>query len=199
MKTLSSLSDAELLDSTRLHTQRVRALDAELLLLLGEVDARRLYSDRAFSSMFAFCTGELGFSEDVACNRVAAARLVRRFPRALDFVREGRVHLTALRFLGPHLTEENLDEVLNAAAGKSRGELEELVARLAPRPVVPPSIRKLPQPTPVVVEEPPASLPLALAATAEQYRFVEHACSEEDITENEIDHRLQAGRRFGGQ
>ena len=73
MKSLSTFTDAELLQTTHLHLQRAQALDAELLLLLGEIDARRLYAERAFSSMFAFCTGELGFSEDVACNRIAVA------------------------------------------------------------------------------------------------------------------------------
>jgi hypothetical protein len=159
MDSLSALTDAELLHSTRLHLQRAHALDAELLLLLGEVDARRLYAQRAFSSMFAFCTGELGFSEDVACNRIAVARLARRLPRVLDFVRAGRVHLSGLRLLDAHLTEENLEEVLAAASGKSKRDVEELVARLSPRPPVPPSIRKLPQARLAVFESPP-SLPL---------------------------------------
>src|SRR6266545_3528286 len=108
MKTLSALTDAELLHTTRCHLQRAHELDADLLLLLGEIDARRLYAEQAFPSMFAFCTGELGFSEDVACNRIAVARLVRRFPRVLDFVRAGQIHLTGLRLLAAHLDEHNL-------------------------------------------------------------------------------------------
>ena len=165
MKNLSSLSDAELLDSTRLHLQRSRALDADLLLLLGEIDARRLYAERAFPSMFAFCTGELGFSEDVACNRLEVARLARRFPKILDVVRTGQIHLTGLRLLAPHLTEENFDEVLAAAVGKSKRDIEELVARLAPKPPVPTSIRKLPELSPRVAVEPP-SLPLLVMDAA---------------------------------
>ena len=165
--TLSALTDSELLHSTRLHLQRAHALDADLLLLLGEIDARRLFAERAFPSMFSFCTGELGFSEDVACNRIAVARLARRFPKVLDVVRAGRVHLTGLRLLEAHLTEENLEAVLESAAGKSKRDIEELVARLSPQPSVPPSIRKLPDRTPAGAEEPP-SLPLLvpLPATA---------------------------------
>ena len=159
---LSALTDAELLDSTRLHLQRAHQLDADLLLLLGEIDARRLYAEQAFSSMFSFCTAELGFSEDVACNRIAVARLARRFPRVLDFVRTGRIHLTGLRLLEAHLTEKNLEAVLASATGKSKRDIEELVARLSPKPSVPPSIRKLPERAPVVVEEDVPSLPLSL-------------------------------------
>ena len=46
--------------------------------------------------------------------------------------------------LAPHLTEEGHLAVLNEAAGKSKREIEEFVARIAPRPAVPTSIRKLP-------------------------------------------------------
>jgi hypothetical protein len=173
--TLSSLSDAELLDSTHRHVQRGHEVDADLLLHLVEIDARRLWAERAFSSMISFCTKELGFSEDVACNRIGAARLVQRFPRVLDFVRAGRIHLTGLRLLETHLTEANCEEVLAAAEGKSKRDIEELVARLAPKPPVPPTIRKLPARAAVAANVPAApagpvtetaALPLALAEQA---------------------------------
>jgi hypothetical protein len=159
MTTLSRLTDAQLLRDTRLCLQRAHVLDAELLLLLGEVDSRQLFAERAFPSMFAFCTSELGFSEDVACNRIAVARLARRFPRVLDFVRSGQVHLTGLRLLAAHLDDDNLENMLASAVGKTKREVEELVARLAPQPHVPPSIRKLPERAPAAAEPPPLLSP----------------------------------------
>jgi hypothetical protein len=140
----SALANSELLDATRERVRRSNELDAELLLLLGEIEERRLYADRAFPSLFAFCVGELGFSEDAACNRIAVARLARRFPRILEFVADSRIHLTGLRLLAPVLTEHNIDGALTAACGKSKREIGELVAALAPRPPVPATIRKLP-------------------------------------------------------
>jgi hypothetical protein len=166
MKNLSALSDTELLDTTRLHVQRTRVMDAELLLLLAEIDARKLYAEKAYSSMFTFCTTELGFSEDVAFNRITCARLARHFPRVLDFVREGRIHLTGLRLLEPVLTSDNLEEVLASASGKSKRAVEELVAKLAPQPSVPPTIRKLPERAPMLpltVEQAPAPEPMPVA------------------------------------
>jgi len=74
-------------------------VEAELLVHLGEIDERKLYLDRAFSSMFAFCVGELGFSEDAAYNRIGVARAARRLPVILEAVRSGQVHLTGLRLL----------------------------------------------------------------------------------------------------
>ena len=61
---LSTLTDSQLLDATRAQLRRANEADADLLLLLGEVEHRRLYAERACSSMFAFCVRELGFSED---------------------------------------------------------------------------------------------------------------------------------------
>ncbi len=159
---VESLSASDLLSATRALVRTSCGVEAELLVHLGEIDERRLYLDRAFSSMFAFCVGELGFSEDAAYNRINVARAARRLPVILEAVRSGQVHLTGLRLLAPHLTSENQCEILAEAAGKSKREIEELVARLSPQPAVPTVVRKLPdRPNP-----PPEALPAFSFGTA---------------------------------
>src|SRR6266851_2986767 len=153
---VESLSSSDLLSATRELVQRSRGVEEELLVYLAEIDERRLYFDRAFSSMFAFCGGELGFSEDAACNRINVARAARRLPVILEAVRSGQVHLTGLRLLAPHLTTENQSKVLAEAAGKSKREIEELVARLSPQPPVPSVVRKLPDRANPVAQPSPA-------------------------------------------
>ena len=140
----------------------VELLEADLLGLLGEIDERKLYLERAFSSMFAFCTRELGFSEGAAYNRILVARAARKLPALIDAVRTGRVHLAGLRLLAPHLTLETHEALLAKAAGRTKDEIAELVAALAPRPPPPPTIRKLPEPRPLPLAEAgarPAALP----------------------------------------
>src|SRR5260370_20228004 len=56
----------------------------------------------------------------------------------------GAVNLTAARLLAPHLTPANHREVLDSARGKKKREIEEIVARLSPRPDVAASVRRLP-------------------------------------------------------
>jgi len=141
---VESLNSSDLRSATRELVRRSHGLEVELLVHLAEIDERKLYLDWAFSSMFAFCVGELGFSEDVACSRINVARAARRMPVILDVLRTGRVHLAGLRLLAPHLTTENQQQVLAEAAGKSKREIEELVARLSPQPPVPTIVRKLP-------------------------------------------------------
>src|SRR5437660_7291399 len=141
---VESLSASDLRTGTHELVRRSHGVEAQLLMYLGEIEERKLYRDWSFSSMFTFCVCELGFSEDVACNRIAIARAARSMPVILDVLRSGKVHLAGLRSLAPHLTAENQDEVLAEAAGKSKREIEELVARLSPQPPVPTVVRKIP-------------------------------------------------------
>src|SRR5438132_14415648 len=60
------LSSPHLLSATRTLVHTSRGVELELLLHLAEIDVRKLYLDQPFSSMFAFCVGEYGFSEDAA-------------------------------------------------------------------------------------------------------------------------------------
>jgi 5-methylcytosine-specific restriction endonuclease McrA len=137
------LTDAELLAGTRRLVGRSNQLLAELLAHLGEVEARGIHRIRACSSLYTYCIYELRFSEDEAFRRVAAARLIRRFPALLEAVSSGELHLTGLLMLGPHLTESNLVEVLARAKHRTKRELARLVRVLDPLPAVPARIEPL--------------------------------------------------------
>jgi hypothetical protein len=152
---VAGLTDAELLAGTRRLVGRSNQLLSELLAHLAEVEARGIHRTRACSSLYTYCIYELRFSEDEAFRRVAAARLVRRFPALLDAVASGELHLTGLLMLGPHLTEQNLVEVLARAKHRTKRELGRLVRVLDPLPAVPARIEPLgPAPARVVPHTP---------------------------------------------
>ena len=161
---VESLSSSQLLSATRKLVQKSRGTEADLLEHLGEIDGRKLYLGGPHPTMFIFCVSDYGFSEDVAYQRITVARAARRLPAILDALRSGRVHLTGLRLLAPHLNAENVTAVLGEATGKSTSQIEELVARLAPKPPVPTVIRKMP--AQVTPENPPPSLFESAATTA---------------------------------
>jgi hypothetical protein len=144
MENPTRLSDEELLKALHALALKSNETEAELLLHLAEVDARKLYLDRAHSSLFTFCVAELNFSESATYNRILVARLARDLPQIISVVRSGKVHLSGLRILAPHLTAENIDELLTESIGKSKRQIEEIVACHVPRPAVPEVIRKLP-------------------------------------------------------
>src|SRR5437588_9846882 len=117
---VEALSSSDLRSATWDLVRRSHGLDAALLVHLGEIEDRKLYLDWSFASMFADCVGELGFSEDVACNRISLACAARRMPIILEVLRSGKVHLAGLRLLAPHLTAENQATVLAEATGSLR-------------------------------------------------------------------------------
>ena len=143
---MRSLSDAELLRRLFASLGQSRRDEVDLITLIAEVDARKLYAREAKPSMFQYCTEALHLSEQEAYLRITVARASRQHPQILPMLRDGRLHLSGVARLTKHLTPENRDEVLARAVHKSRRQIEELVAELEPRPSVPPAIRKLPAP-----------------------------------------------------
>ena len=58
---------------------------------------------------------------------------------------DGRLHLTGVAKLAPHLTVENRAALLERATHRSKRQIEELIAELAPSPDAPSVVRKLPE------------------------------------------------------
>src|SRR6185436_9583993 len=129
---------------------------ADLLLHLSEFDVRELHLRAGYSSLFVYCTTVLRLSEHEAYHRIDAARDVKRFPVLLDRLREGSLTLTTLRLLGGHLTPDNHVQLLEAAAFRSKRQVAELIAGLAPRPDVASSVRALPAARPRIDDAQPA-------------------------------------------
>jgi hypothetical protein len=144
--TLNHLSDDELVASLHDLCVEVRRLDARVVAHLVEVEERRLHLKAACSSLFDFCVRRLGMSEGAAFRRITAARLVRRHPSLLGHIERGAVHLSTLVLLRDHFAASNVEELVAATSGKTKREVEELLARRAPRPDVPATLRRLPTP-----------------------------------------------------
>ena len=141
---LSLLSDDEFLRRLVALLTQSRRVESDLVAHIGEVDARRLFAREASPSMFVYCTEVLHLSEAEAYLRIAAARAAREHPELLAMLADGRLHLSGLVKLAPHLTRENREAVLSRATYRSKRQIEELVAELAPRPDVPAVMRRLP-------------------------------------------------------
>ena len=147
MTTLSLLSNTELLEEAQRLAGSERTATAALVRCLIEVEDRELHLAQGCASMFVYCTDVLHLCEGAAYNRIQAARTARKFPLLLERLADGSLTLTAVRLLGPHLTDSNCERVLTCAVHAKKRELEELVASLAPKPDVATVIRKLPQPS----------------------------------------------------
>ncbi len=141
---LDSLPDPELLERTHGLVRRGRAVEAELLRHLGEVDARQLYLGEACTSMFVYCVRVLHFSEAAAYRRIRAARAARRHPELLPALRRGELHVTAVSLLAAQLTDESCDEWIRTARHKTVEEIKRLLSDRQPKPDVADCVRRIP-------------------------------------------------------
>ncbi len=138
------LSNSELVTEVGRLARTEREATVAFIVHLAEFDARRLYAGAGFSSTFRYCVEALHLSEDAAFNRIEAARAARAWPMVLDMLVTGALTPTTARMLRRHLTADNQPELLAAASGKSKQQVEALLVGRFPRPDVRPSVRALP-------------------------------------------------------
>ena len=167
MNALAELSDTEVVVRLRQLVARERRITVAVIEHLAEVEARKLYLPAACQSMHAYCVEVLGFSDQAAYKRIRVARAGRRFPQVMRAMAQGALHMSGAVALAPHLTDDNVEEVLQEARGKRLVEIEVLVARLAPRPDVATRIDQV-----AVQEEWPASRGLSARRVQQRARVV---------------------------
>jgi hypothetical protein len=174
---LTNLTDAELF--AQFHEIRLEGgrLLARLILVLHEMEDRRLHLHGAFPSMFEFCRRRLGMSDAGAHRRTVAAKLVRRFPVLLEKIERGEINLSTLVMLKEQLTDENLETMLATVAGKTTREVEELLVRRAPRPDVPARLEKVPEQ--VSLPAPGVNAPARIAPLGEERYALQLTVSRE--------------------
>jgi hypothetical protein len=152
---LAAISDDDLLRRLAEILTHSRRVEKDVVAHIAEVDGRRLYAREAFPSMFAYCTEALNLSEAEAYLRIAAARASREHPTILTMLGDGRLHLSGIALLARHLTADNRETLLRRATHRSKRQIEELIAEVAPQEDVPALMRRLPERT-----KSPAAQPL---------------------------------------
>ena len=93
--TVGALSDRELLRETSNLVRHERHLQGAIIDHLAEIEARGLYLERGFSSLFDYAVRELGYSDAAAARRIGAMRLCADQPDAREGLRDGSLTLSA--------------------------------------------------------------------------------------------------------
>ena len=131
---ISSQRDPVIATQARHHSRQESGATAGLLACLAVFDERRSFSDLGYSSMLDYCQRDLALSEDVAKKYLRAARIARAHPVLFDMISDRRLTVSAVLTIGPLLESGMHDDLIDAAVGKSREQLEWLVAGRCPRP-----------------------------------------------------------------
>jgi 5-methylcytosine-specific restriction endonuclease McrA len=158
---LSHLSDAVLLRDLVALVAQERITIADVLAHIAEVDARKLFVPAGYSSMYEYCVHELHLSEDAAYKRIQAARAARRFPILFTALAEGRLHMTAVCLLAPHLTPECVEELVEGSSHRRKSEIEDLLVARFQLPSIPGGTATQPELAPEQVEGSPYRRELA--------------------------------------
>jgi hypothetical protein len=141
---LFDVADDALERSLRELLQASDRTEARIVAHLAELDARRLHLKAGGSSLFAYCLQQLGLSETEAFHRITAARLARRYPIIFELLAQRRLHLSAVCAVRRHINDENHAALLAEVCGKSKREIEELLAARFGAPSVVDKLRRLP-------------------------------------------------------
>ncbi len=127
----------KLLSVQRRHT-------AALIVHLAEISRRKGHLELGYKSLFEYCVIRLRLGKGAVWNRTQIAGISRRFPQILEHLAEGKSSLSSLGVLAAHLSEENVEGLLEQAEGKTKEEVKEIVAALRPKPAAEPMIRRKP-------------------------------------------------------
>lgn len=96
---LKILSDDALEQSFRSWVGKEKEALKMVLLHIAEVDRRRLYLKRAYSSLYVYLTEFMGYAGGSAQRRLDAARFSHEVPEVIESLERGEINLVQVTFL----------------------------------------------------------------------------------------------------
>lgn len=134
---LSKISNQDLLHRMDKLVRTERKITHLILCHINEVEARRLYAELGFGSMFKYLTVHCGYGEDSAYRRLQAARLLKKAPEIAVKLEEGTLNLTQLtqvqkclkqeskagNFIESHQTLQILEQIQNKSSYETKKTL----------------------------------------------------------------------------
>lgn len=137
---LKCLTNDELIDRAMRLVEDERRVSVEILWHLREIERRRLFASRGYSSLFDYVTQGLGYSSASAMRRINAMRALRDLPEVDAALKQGTVTLTTVSALQDfakrkRASSDEKRELFQRIQGKSRAECERLFLSIAPEAV----------------------------------------------------------------
>lgn len=140
---LRSLDDVQLeisiKEKVRLETNATTAV----LHHLAEIQRRRLYAARGYSSLFEYATKALGYSEGAAYRRINAMKLISSIPEVEEKISSGKLSLSTAATVQSFFTKKSKadekpigliekKEILDKVQGKTKRECERSLYQISP-------------------------------------------------------------------
>jgi hypothetical protein len=197
---LGNLTSEELGRSAEELAVREKQNVARLIAHIAEIGERGYHLEMGYKSLFDFSVRRLNLSEGSVYRRTQVAGVCKRFPEILEALSEGRLHLTAASLIAPHLTRDNVEDLIGTVQGKTRREIEQFLVTLAPKEVFESSVRRQGSPvTKTVGENAKTVAPEGDTAEQQQTQPAGETRTRdllEPATEERFNFRFSAGKEF---
>jgi hypothetical protein len=130
MENVHQVRSDRLVDQLKSLVQTERKITARILSYINEIERRKLFLHLGHTSMFAFLTGELGYTKAAAQRRLDSARLLREMPEIKTPLESGELNLSQTSILAHsirqklkedpqiHITTDMKRELLDEVKGK---------------------------------------------------------------------------------
>ncbi len=148
---LTTLDDRTLLERTTSLVRQERETMTEVLRHLAEVERRKLYASKGYSSLFDYCVRGLRYSEPAAQRRITSMRLLREMPEVEVKLQCGALTLSHLAQVQQHFKQEARAnhalkrkeklEVIRAIEGSTARDAERVLLSLSSCPQATPKER----------------------------------------------------------
>ena len=140
---LKKYTNEELLSELQILVSQERTLSLRVLLFLKEIELRKLYLKRGYSSLFVFCVKELKYSEAMAYHRTGALKMIEEIPEAKRSVETGELSIATLSLVQSACNAkkrktkvsvglEEKKKLLDEIVGKSKKQTEKILAEHFP-------------------------------------------------------------------
>jgi hypothetical protein len=110
-------------------------LSIKIIEHLEEIENRKLFSDLKYPSLFAYCIGELGLSEQESYRRIDGMRLARKMPQVKKVLLTGELSLTNANMISTLFKNSNLlakdqNKLVKEVTGISKRECERKISKI---------------------------------------------------------------------
>ncbi|MBY0316202.1 MAG: HNH endonuclease [Bdellovibrionales bacterium] len=141
-----NMNNKELVLSFEKSVASERKMTAEIIRYIAEIDRRRLFIEKGFTSLFDYLTREIGYSPGSAMRRIDAARLLQEMPEVIVKFENGDITLSQAtqvqkasrdqkRIKNTHLTPHDNRELFTQIEKLSQKETEQIIAHRLNIPV----------------------------------------------------------------
>jgi hypothetical protein len=114
--------------TTYILKEKHKIVEWEIISNLQDVDEERMYVD--CTNLFGYAVKHYEFTRDIAYAFMAVAKKAAKIPRLKDAIKGIEINVSAAKRLLPHLTEDNVDELIMFSKTHSHRETERMLAEL---------------------------------------------------------------------